>query len=160
MQSTCKQLTTSLRIKRECVSARAMMFARGPFCAGCSQLLHVEPCRQCVCARLPGCVYETLERCVRRGATQCENGIVISTRRIQYLLAPKDVKRLAEVLTAQYPSGILVFHLAQRACCRIQHGVLPALVDLECAVTHLMASLAFVILDRGRGMAVIDISCV
>ena len=97
---------------------------------------------------------------MRRGAAQCENGIVIRARRIQYFLAPKDVKRLAEILTAQYPSGILVFHLAQRACCRIRHGVLPVLVDLEGAVTYLMASLAFVILDRGRGMAVIDISCV
>ena len=136
------------------------MIACGPFCAGCSQLLHVEPCRQCARVRLPGSVYETLERCVRCGATQCENGIVIRTRRIQYFLSPTDVKRLAELLAAQYPSGILVFHLAQRACCRIQHGVLPALVDLEGAVTHLMASLAFVILDRGRGMAVIDITCV
>ena len=97
---------------------------------------------------------------MRRGATQCENGIVISTRRIKYLLSPKDVKRLAEVLTAQYPSGILVFHLAERVRCHIRHGVWPALVDLEGAVTHLMASLAFVILDRGRGIAVIDISCV
>ena len=138
-----------------------MIIACGPFCAGCSHLLHVEPCRRCARARLPACaVFEAIERCVKRGDAQCENGIVLRARSIPYFLTPKDVKRLAAVLAAQFPSGILVFHLAQRACCRIRNGVLPALVDVESVVTHLMASLAFVILDRGRGMAVVDISYV
>ena len=138
-----------------------MIIICGPFCVGCSQLLHIEPCRQCARAQWPGYagrVFEAIEMCVRQGDIYCENGIALRARAIPSTLTPKDVKTLASILAPRHPSGILVFHLARRVCCRIKHGATPVLVDVAGTVGSLMSSLVLVVIGGAGGMAVLDIS--
>ena len=140
-----------------------MAIACGPFCAGCSSLLRVEACQRCARAQAVSDTerfFVALEKGVLRGGSHCEDGVVLRASPVRQCFRPKDVQRLAAACVRQYPRGILVFHLGERACCLIRHGAAPALVELADAVTHMMAppSLAYVVLGWGRGGASLDVS--
>ena len=72
------------------------------------------------------------------------------------ILSPGYVMQLASVCTLEYPTGILVFHSTQQACCRFRHGEEVTMVRLTDALRHLMAApvIAFVILAKDRMVTV------
>ena len=138
---------------------RANMFACGPYCSTCNAILRVERCLHCSQLQAFSAFNlfcNTIERFSVAGLSHYECGTHLRIIPMACILSPGYVMQLASVCTREYPTGILVFHCTQKACCRFRCDEEVTMVPLTDALRHLMAApaIAFVILAKGRMVTV------
>ena len=133
------------------------MIACGPFCVLCQRALRVEPC-SCSYNEIGDCVMgddvigDGLARLDGNPSPTIIGTMLVVLSPTASTLWPRHISGLASVMQWKCPSGVFVFHLQLKACCRfLANGSVQAvsLKQAMCTLFGRKTQLGFAILRDG-----------
>ena len=133
------------------------MIACGPFCVLCQRALRVEPC-SCSYNEIGDCVMgddvigDGLARLDGNPSPTIIGTMIVILSPTANTLRPRHMSGLASVMQWKCPSGVFVFHLQLKACCRfLANGSVQTVSPKQamCTLCSRKTQLGFAILRDG-----------